>query len=183
MSRTAHINRIGTAVPGHDVHAAFIRWAERRLSEPRARALFARMAARSGIETAGPASARALRRLAVDPRRLLPRRPADHRRAHGHLCAALRGWRWRRSAISTAAAPRPASATSSSPAAPASSLRHRPDHRPELGLGGHVERTLVGFMGCYAAVRRSGSPPYRPLRARSAGAGGDGRALQPPSPI
>ena len=45
----AHINRIGTAVPGHDVHAAFIEFARALLRDDRSRALFDRMAERSGI--------------------------------------------------------------------------------------------------------------------------------------
>lgn len=43
------LNALATAVPGHDIHAAFIDWATARLSDDRVRALFARMAARSGI--------------------------------------------------------------------------------------------------------------------------------------
>jgi len=46
----AFINAIGTAVPGHDVHRAFIGWAEARIDDARERALFRRMAERSGIE-------------------------------------------------------------------------------------------------------------------------------------
>ena len=46
---TAYLNAIGTAVPGHDIHAAFVGWAEARIAEPRERKLFDRMAARSGI--------------------------------------------------------------------------------------------------------------------------------------
>ena len=44
----AFINAIGTAIPHHDVHQAFIGWARGRLAD-RPRALFDRMAARSGI--------------------------------------------------------------------------------------------------------------------------------------
>jgi len=44
----AYLNAIGTAVPPHDVHDAFIAWANERV-EARARPLFARMAARAGI--------------------------------------------------------------------------------------------------------------------------------------
>jgi predicted naringenin-chalcone synthase len=44
------INAIGTAVPSHDVHRAFIGWAEGRIAGERQRALFRRMAERSGIE-------------------------------------------------------------------------------------------------------------------------------------
>ena len=46
---TAHINAIGTAVPVHDVHQSFVEWAEERLSERRDKALFRRMADRAGI--------------------------------------------------------------------------------------------------------------------------------------
>jgi predicted naringenin-chalcone synthase len=46
----AHINRIGTAVPPHDVHAAFVDFMQTGLAESRARTVFARMAQRAGIE-------------------------------------------------------------------------------------------------------------------------------------
>jgi predicted naringenin-chalcone synthase len=46
----AHINRIGTAVPDIDVHAAFVAFARTLLRDDRTRALFDRMAERSGIE-------------------------------------------------------------------------------------------------------------------------------------
>jgi len=44
-----HLNAIGTAVPGHDIHHAFIAWARARVNDERAAKLFDRMAARSGI--------------------------------------------------------------------------------------------------------------------------------------
>jgi predicted naringenin-chalcone synthase len=47
---TAHINRIGSAVPDHDVHAAFVRFVEDGLTRPKEQRLFRRMAERSGIE-------------------------------------------------------------------------------------------------------------------------------------
>src|SRR5580765_3954042 len=47
---TAHINAIGMATPSHDIHHAFIEWALPRLADARERAIFERMAARSGIE-------------------------------------------------------------------------------------------------------------------------------------
>ncbi len=46
----AHINRIGTAVPGHDVHDAFVQFAGRVLAGRRELGLFKRMNSRSGIE-------------------------------------------------------------------------------------------------------------------------------------
>jgi predicted naringenin-chalcone synthase len=47
---TAFLNAIGTAVPGHDVHQAFINWASAQTGTERDRKLFQRMAAQSGIE-------------------------------------------------------------------------------------------------------------------------------------
>lgn len=45
----AHINRIGTAVPPHDVHRVFVDFMTEGLPEPRQRRLFERMAQRAGI--------------------------------------------------------------------------------------------------------------------------------------
>jgi len=46
---SAFVEAIGTAVPPHDVHAAFLDWARRQLAGRREAMLFDRMAARSGI--------------------------------------------------------------------------------------------------------------------------------------
>ena len=46
--RRAYINALGSAVPGHDVHDIFLAWAEGRITDPRRRRLFGRMA---GIPT------------------------------------------------------------------------------------------------------------------------------------
>lgn len=46
----SYINAVGTAVPPHDVHRAFIDWAVRQIEGERHQALFRRMAERSGIE-------------------------------------------------------------------------------------------------------------------------------------
>jgi predicted naringenin-chalcone synthase len=48
---TAHINAIGTAVPPHDVHAAFHRLIDHSLTDRRSRAIYERMARRSGIDS------------------------------------------------------------------------------------------------------------------------------------
>jgi predicted naringenin-chalcone synthase len=47
--RIAHINRIGTAVPDHDVHATFIDFVDGVLPDGRSRTLFRRMAQRADI--------------------------------------------------------------------------------------------------------------------------------------
>jgi alpha-pyrone synthase len=47
--KTAYLNRIATAVPEHDVHDAFVVFAEKMLADPRLRAVFRRMASRANI--------------------------------------------------------------------------------------------------------------------------------------
>lgn len=46
---TAFINRIGTAVPDHDVHAGFVEFARTLLPDAKTRTVFDRMAERAGI--------------------------------------------------------------------------------------------------------------------------------------
>jgi predicted naringenin-chalcone synthase len=150
----AHLNAIGTAVPQHDVHQAFIGWAEARLREPKVRALFARMASRSGIE----------HRWSVLPPAPYGASPVDPGGFyHGPLPTT-----GARMDIYAQAAPRlameaignlngaaaPAGITHLVVASCTGFVAPGIDQiiARELGLGGHVERTLVGFMGCYAAV-------------------------------
>src|SRR5579862_3714326 len=45
----AHLNRIATAVPEHDVHDAFAIFAEKMLADPRLRTVFRRMVSRADI--------------------------------------------------------------------------------------------------------------------------------------
>jgi predicted naringenin-chalcone synthase len=47
---TAYVNRIGTATPQHDVHEAFVRTAEAGIADPRKQRLFRKMVERAGIE-------------------------------------------------------------------------------------------------------------------------------------
>jgi alpha-pyrone synthase len=46
---TAYLNRIATAVPEHDVHDAFVHFAENMLTDPRKRTIFRRMVSRADI--------------------------------------------------------------------------------------------------------------------------------------
>lgn len=46
----AHVNRIGTAVPGHDVHQTFIDFVDHALPDHKSRRVFQRMVQRAGIE-------------------------------------------------------------------------------------------------------------------------------------
>lgn len=150
---SACLNAIACAVPDHDVHRHFIEWAGRRIGGPRERRLFLRMAERSGIEhrwsvlapSAGGGS------------------PVD--------VGGFYGGRWpatsARMALYAEAAPRLALAAAEKLRAKAdlASVTHLVvasctgfvapgiDQILAEALGlPHVERTLIGFMGCYAAV-------------------------------
>jgi alpha-pyrone synthase len=154
---TAHINRIATAVPTHDVHRAFIDFAATLLPEGTPRNLFRRMARLSGIEHrysfvdlicgetgdwhddqhifalgAFPTTARRMQlfesfapqlaRCALDKLMLT----AEQRQSVTHVivtsCTGLYA-----------------------PGLDFEIVRH-------LGLSTSVERTMIGFMGCYAAL-------------------------------
>jgi alpha-pyrone synthase len=152
---TAHIHAIGTAVPDHDVHAAFVDWATARLADRREQALFRRMADRSGIA----------HRYSVLPR------------AEGGGSPVARGGFYDGGHMPSTAARMKVYGD----AAPALALKAIDDLAGQtsldgithlvvasctgfvapgvdqiiaarLGLPSNVERTLVGFMGCYAAV-------------------------------
>ena len=151
--RRSYINAIGTAVPDHDVHQAFIGWAERQLGDERQRALFRRMAERSGIEhrwsvlTPGEGGAS----------------PVDT----GGFYAEAAPSTSRRMRIYGEEAPKLALAAIAdlTKQVPIEGVTHLVVASctgftapgvdqiiaEELGLA-EVERTLVGFMGCYAAV-------------------------------
>jgi predicted naringenin-chalcone synthase len=138
-------------VPGHDVHDAFIGWAERQLPEGRERSLFRRMAERSGIRhrwSVLPAAAKG--GSPVDPGGFY----------HGPLPSTAA-----RMAVYGEAAPGLAleavrrlgpliGITHLIVASCTGFVAPGIDQiiAAELGLAGDVERTLVGFMGCYAAV-------------------------------
>lgn len=151
----AHIEAIGTAIPDQDFHAAFIAWAEGELPDPRESKLFARMAARSGID----------HRWTVLPRTGTGGSPADPGGFyHGNRLPTT----GRRMELYAQEAPDLAMAA-------IGRLAERTDIGStthlvlasctgfvapgidqiiikRLGLNPGIERTTVGFMGCYAAV-------------------------------
>ena len=150
---TAYLNAIATAVPDHDIHSAFIEWARARIA-PDSLRLFDRMAARAGIE----------RRWSVLPRNGIGGSPVG---PGGFYGAGMPGTA-ERMAIYAEAAPRLAEA-----AIAALGERESTEDITHLvvasctgfvapgidqivaraiGLPPHVERLLIGFMGCYAAV-------------------------------
>jgi predicted naringenin-chalcone synthase len=153
----AHINRIATAVPRNDVHQLFQRFAGTLLAgEPRLLALFRRMASRSGIE-------HRFSSLTPAPESDGPALDVDGFFTRGRFPAT-----GARMALFEAAAPDLAetavraldlgadlarvthviitSCTGFS--APGIDL----DLVSRCGLSPHVERSFIGFMGCYAAI-------------------------------
>lgn len=152
---TAYINRIATAVPTHDVHVAFLQFAESLFSDRRAALLFRRMAERSGIE----------HRYSVLPPSDLPDNGSNHTPfyARGDFPdTATRMRRFEQHAPDLAAA-----------AIERLQLGGERDRITHLlitcctgfsapgvdleviercKLPSSVERTMIGFMGCYAAI-------------------------------
>lgn len=150
---TAYINAIATAVPDHDIHHAFIGWAEARIAEPRARSLFKRMAERSAIR----------HRWSVLPATADGGSPI----APGGFYHAGLPTTGARMKVYAEAAPKLAlQAIAGLNAAAIAGITHLVVASctgfvspgidqiiaAELELSADVERTLVGFMGCYAAV-------------------------------
>ncbi|HTI86188.1 MAG TPA: type III polyketide synthase [Alphaproteobacteria bacterium] len=153
--RRAFINRIGRAVPAYDVHRKFVDFAPRLLADERAHRLFARMAERSQIEHrysclapsddpdvvdrdgfyargAFPDTAQRMARYDRDALPLALAAVGDLGLAHHE-----------RSAITHLIV-----ASCTGFVAPGLDLQLA----RELALPSGVERTCVGFMGCYAAL-------------------------------
>jgi predicted naringenin-chalcone synthase len=152
---TAHIHAIGTAVPPHDVHRAFVDWAAPRLRTAREQALFQRMAARSGIEhrwsvlPPGPGGTSPVDHGGFYSGNRLPptsvrmtRYAADAPELALEAIAALE----RKTSLDGITHLVVASCTGFTAPGIDQLIADR------LALGPGVERTLVGFMGCYAAV-------------------------------
>jgi predicted naringenin-chalcone synthase len=148
----AHINAVATAVPDHDVHQAFIGWAGERITDPRERAIFRRMAERSGIEhrwsvlpptSSGGSPVAAGGFYAVDPLPPTSARMALYAEAAPRL------------ALSAISGLGPLGAISHIVVASCTGFVAPGIDQilaAALELDGGVERTLIGFMGCYAAV-------------------------------
>lgn len=154
-----YLNRIATAAPEHDVHQAFVDFADGMLEDPRVRPVFQRMAQRSGIQ----------HRYSV----LTPERAAQTTEfsinAHEFYRIGAFPGTARRMDIFERFAPPLARRTVDALAlteAERSGITHvivtsctglyAPGLDFEivehLGLPASTERTMIGFMGCYAAI-------------------------------
>jgi predicted naringenin-chalcone synthase len=148
----ARINAIGTATPGHDIHQAFIDWAGQRVTDPRETGLFSRMAARSGIA----------HRYSVLPRGKDGGSPVG---PDGFYAADILPPTSARMSLYAEYAPELALEAIRA-LGPIGNISHLVVASctgftapgvdqiiaERLGLSPSVERLLVGFMGCYAAI-------------------------------
>ena len=154
---TAYINRIGTAVPPHDVHHAFVTFAESMLPEGTVRGLFRRMVRMSAIEHRysflepigdGNSYWRDAEDLYV-----VGNFPATKRRmeAFERFAPRLAGCALDRLRLTLAerqAITHVIVTCCTGLYAPGLDI----DVVNHLGLNPSVERTMIGFMGCYAAI-------------------------------
>ncbi|MFA6124776.1 MAG: type III polyketide synthase [Sphingomonas sp.] len=155
MSSIAHIAAIGTAVPAHDIHEAFISWARARLPDVRTARVFDRMAARAAIThrwSVLPVGADG--GSPVDPdgfyaKDVLPG-TAERMRLYAQAAPALSiaAIEALRAQVALDGITHLVVASCTGFVAPGiDQIVAR-----EIGLAPSVERLLVGFMGCYAAV-------------------------------
>ncbi len=151
----AYINRIGTAIPPHDVHDAFVAFTLRGLPEGKARTVFARMAQRAGINERFSVLHKDGLVEADAPTPGFYRRgafPGTARRmrvyeAHAPGLAA-------QALAALDVGPEAARITHLVVASCTGFVAPGLDQliQRQLGLREDVQRTLVGFMGCSAAV-------------------------------
>lgn len=153
---TAHINRIATGVPAHDIHGTYLHFARTLLDVPRARSVFDRMATKAQIEH---------RFSVLAPAAQPEGRSVDHDGTYvrGHFPTVAR-----RMELFETYAPQLAMETIAKLdlGDAAKHISHlivttcTGMYAPGLdlqiveqcGLDPSVERTMVGFMGCYAAI-------------------------------
>jgi predicted naringenin-chalcone synthase len=155
---TAYLNRIATAVPEHDVHEPFVYFAEMMLADPRLRAVFRRMASRANI---------AHRYSFLDPRKSPGQFSLQDARGfyrRGDFPSTARRMELfeknapvlMRKAVDRLALTEEERSGVTHVLVTCCTGLYAPgldfeivDH---LGLSTGVERTMVGFMGCYAAI-------------------------------
>ncbi|HEY2621758.1 MAG TPA: type III polyketide synthase [Acetobacteraceae bacterium] len=152
----AWLNRIGTAVPSHDIHAEFVDFARTALADARSRALFDRMADLADIEhrfsffAPGPKP----RDHVLDSDGFYLRRafPSTGARMALYRETALSLSRQAIAALDIAKERNTIThlivASCTGFTAPGLDF----DIMQNIGLAPSVERTIVGFMGCFAAV-------------------------------
>ena len=151
----AYVNRIATAVPAHDVHETFVEFARTLLPERRERVLFERMVQRSQIEhrwsclAPGPDLEREVDAEGFYTRGAFPS-TAERMRRYAAEAAPLAQQAVERLNLGERAREVTHLIVTSCTGYAAPGLDLELVER--CGLDPSVERTLVGFMGCYAAI-------------------------------
>jgi alpha-pyrone synthase len=153
---TAYINRIATAVPPHDVHGAFIRFARTLLDGQRSRAVFDRMAGKAQISHRFSilAPADEPEGISVDESRVYSRGRFPSTAERMQLFEKHAPELAERAVAGLDLESEPRRIThliiTSCTGMYAPGLDF--DLVERCGLSPSVERTMVGFMGCYAAI-------------------------------
>ncbi|HMI19299.1 MAG TPA: type III polyketide synthase [Sphingomonas sp.] len=150
----AHLHAIGTAVPDLDVHQDFIDWATTRLTDRYAQSLFRRMSARSGITHRWSVLPHAKGGSPITPGGFYFGNRLPSTAARMQLYAE-KAPELALAAIAALAEKEPLGkithlVVASCTGFVAPGIDQLIARR--LGLDPGIERTLVGFMGCYAAV-------------------------------
>jgi alpha-pyrone synthase len=154
---TAHINRIATAVPPHDVHRPFVDFADSMLAEGTVRSLFRRMARLSAIEH---------RYSFIEPIATADGawRDGENLYVRGHFPNTARRMeaferfapKLMRCAVGKLGLSEEERSAISHVIVTSCTGLYAPGLDIEvvnhLGLDSSVERTMIGFMGCYAAI-------------------------------
>jgi predicted naringenin-chalcone synthase len=152
----AYLNRIAVAVPEHEVHGSFIGFAERMLTDRRARLLFDRMVARSEINRRWsclvPARPGANQSVDADGFYTLGRFPttAERMGRYEREAPALAIKAVDKLALGNAAQEITHLIVTSCTGLSAPGIDF--EIMRACGLDPHLERTIVGFMGCNAAI-------------------------------
>jgi alpha-pyrone synthase len=152
----AYLNRIATAVPEHEVHGSFIRFAERLIPDRRSRLVFDRMVSRSQIRRRwsclAPAAPGCNESVDADGFYTLGRFPSTAQRMSRYEIEAPALGAKAVHSLGLGAGTRDithllvTSCTGFSAPGVDLDLLHR------CGLAPTVERTVIGFMGCHAAM-------------------------------
>jgi predicted naringenin-chalcone synthase len=150
--RAAYLNAVGTAVPANEVHGLFTAYAPRLLEDGRARRLFGRMAERCGIDRRYSVLAPSARAGQLDDAALY------REGAFADTGARMRVYEARAGDLAFCAAvdldddlegiTHLIVVSCTGFAAPGLDL----ELIDRLALSPRVERTSIGFMGCYAAI-------------------------------
>ncbi len=157
---TAYLNRIATAVPDHDVHPAFVAFADSLLDDApdrRAQPLFRRMATRSAIDHRYSVLApnEASTEFWVNAHEFYKRGAFPHTADRMGIFETFAPVLVRRALDRLALSPEQRASISHVVVTTCTGL-YAPgldfDIVDHLQLNPHVERTVIGFMGCYAAI-------------------------------